>query len=179
MPSHYLNQCWNIVNWAIKKNVSEILIEIQALSFKKMHVKTSSGKCRPFCLDLSVLLIQQHTFFIRSSTFLADHATLYHNIHNYLPINHYMILDMNIRCQVLKDQRIPRQQWSIINPRRTELIKSFIMVLMGISLNGTIRIWFIITVILCTGKLIKAVSWPTSQRAGDALVSIGKQVPYP
>ena len=33
---------------------SEILSEIHTFSFKKMHVKTSSAKWRPFCLGLNV-----------------------------------------------------------------------------------------------------------------------------
>ena len=37
-------------------NVSEILIEIQTFSFKKMHLKMSSGKWRPFCLGVNVLI---------------------------------------------------------------------------------------------------------------------------
>ena len=36
-------------------NFSEILIGIQTFSFKKMHMKMSSAKWRPFCLDLNVL----------------------------------------------------------------------------------------------------------------------------
>ena len=36
-------------------NVSEILIAIHAFSFKKMHLKTSSGKWLPSCLGLNVL----------------------------------------------------------------------------------------------------------------------------
>ena len=36
-------------------NFSEILIRIQAFSFKKMHLKMSSAKWRPFCLGLNVL----------------------------------------------------------------------------------------------------------------------------
>ena len=36
-------------------NLSEILIEINTFSFKKMHLKMSSGKWRPFCLSLNVL----------------------------------------------------------------------------------------------------------------------------
>ena len=36
-------------------NFSEIWIEIHAFSFKKMHLKMSSGKWRPFCLSLNVL----------------------------------------------------------------------------------------------------------------------------
>ena len=36
-------------------NFSEILIEILTLSFKKMSLKVSSAKRRPFCLSLNVL----------------------------------------------------------------------------------------------------------------------------
>ena len=36
-------------------NFSEILIEIYTFSFKKMHLKISSGKWRPYCLGLNVL----------------------------------------------------------------------------------------------------------------------------
>ena len=36
-------------------NFSEILSEIHTFSFKKMHLKISSGKCWPFCLGLNVL----------------------------------------------------------------------------------------------------------------------------
>ena len=36
-------------------NFSEIWIEIHILSFKKMHLKLSSAKWRPFCLGLNVL----------------------------------------------------------------------------------------------------------------------------
>ena len=37
-------------------NFCEILIGIQAFSFKKMHLKLSSAKWRPFCLGLNVLM---------------------------------------------------------------------------------------------------------------------------
>ena len=36
-------------------NFSEILIEILTFSYKKMHLKVSSAKRRPFCLGLNVL----------------------------------------------------------------------------------------------------------------------------
>ena len=36
-------------------NFSENVIKIPTLSFKKMHLKISSGKRRPFCLSLNVL----------------------------------------------------------------------------------------------------------------------------
>ena len=37
-------------------NFSEILSEIRTFSFKKIHLKTSSGKWRPCCLGLNVLI---------------------------------------------------------------------------------------------------------------------------
>ena len=43
--------------WIVGTNFSEILIEIHAFSFKKMYVKMSSAKWRPFCLGLNVLTI--------------------------------------------------------------------------------------------------------------------------
>ena len=36
-------------------NPSIILIATETFSFKKMHLKISSGKCRPFCLGLNML----------------------------------------------------------------------------------------------------------------------------
>ena len=41
----------------LQTNVSEILNEIHTFSFKKMHLKTSSRKRRPFCLGLNVILM--------------------------------------------------------------------------------------------------------------------------
>ena len=38
-------------------NLSEMLIKIHTFSFKKIHLKTSSGKWRPFCLGLNVLTL--------------------------------------------------------------------------------------------------------------------------
>ena len=46
VPSHSLNQCWNI--GPLGTNFSGILIEIHTFSFKKMHWKMSSQKWRPF-----------------------------------------------------------------------------------------------------------------------------------
>ena len=37
-------------------NFNEILIEIHIISFKKMHLKMSSAKWRPFCLGLNVFI---------------------------------------------------------------------------------------------------------------------------
>ena len=38
-------------------NFSQISSEIHTFSFKKMHLKMSSGKCRPSCLGLNVLMV--------------------------------------------------------------------------------------------------------------------------
>ena len=53
--SHYLNHCWDMLIVPLGTNFSEILIEIHTFSLKKMLLKMSSGKWRPFCLDLNVL----------------------------------------------------------------------------------------------------------------------------
>ena len=40
----------------IGTNFSEMLIEIHTFSFNKIHLKMSSGRWRPFCLGLNVLI---------------------------------------------------------------------------------------------------------------------------
>ena len=44
-----------LLNGRLGTNFSEILIEIHRFSFKKMHVKMSSAKSRPFCIGLNEL----------------------------------------------------------------------------------------------------------------------------
>ena len=41
-------------------NLSEILIGIQPSSFRKMRLKMSSGKWRPFCLGLNVFILRAY-----------------------------------------------------------------------------------------------------------------------
>ena len=57
---------WQAIIWtnagilligSLGTNLSEILIEIHTFSFKKMHLKISSGKWCPFCVGLNVLNI--------------------------------------------------------------------------------------------------------------------------
>ena len=45
-------------------NFSETLIENNVFLFKKMHLKMSSGKCRPFYLGLNVLRVNHAAFMI-------------------------------------------------------------------------------------------------------------------
>ena len=42
--------------WNLGTNFSDFLCKILAFSFKKMHLKFSSGKWRPSCLGLNVLM---------------------------------------------------------------------------------------------------------------------------
>ena len=54
-------------------NFSEILVEIYSFSFKKMHLKMSSGKLRPFSLGLNVLTkIKYISIFYNFSTLLRS-----------------------------------------------------------------------------------------------------------
>ena len=41
----------------LQTNFNEIWIQINTFSFTKMHLKMSSGKCRPYCLGFNVLII--------------------------------------------------------------------------------------------------------------------------
>ena len=51
-------------------NFSEILIEIQTFSLKKIRLKTASAKRRPFCLGLNMLMNENDKLF---SKFPAGH----------------------------------------------------------------------------------------------------------
>ena len=50
---------WNkdgiLLIWPLRTYFNEILIVIHSFLFKKMHLKMSSGKWRPFCFGLNVL----------------------------------------------------------------------------------------------------------------------------
>ena len=54
-------------------NLSEILIEIYAFSFTKMHLKTSSGKWPPSCLGFNVLRSEFTTFQSLSEPMMLIH----------------------------------------------------------------------------------------------------------
>ena len=54
-PSHYLNQCWNIVDWTIGNKFQWNFIRNDKLLFMKTHLQTSSGKWRPFRLGFNEL----------------------------------------------------------------------------------------------------------------------------
>ena len=69
-------------------NFSEILIEICALLFKKMHLKMSSGKWRPFCLGLNALSRRWNT---EAFILLCHFSRWLHQIHNHRVIEPYPV----------------------------------------------------------------------------------------
>ena len=53
---------WTNAGILLGTNFSENLIEIHTYSFRKMYLKMSSGKWRPFCLGLNVINQHQRVF---------------------------------------------------------------------------------------------------------------------
>ena len=68
--------------WTLGTNFSEILIEIRIFSFKKIGLKVTSGKRRPFCLGLNVLT-WQHFYF--SVCVLVPAIYIYEDIAEEIP----------------------------------------------------------------------------------------------
>ena len=70
-------------------NFSEMLIEIHTFSFKKIHLKMSPGKWRPFCLGLNMLKVCEiflwryghfiTQFFVVTLTYAGIYASFYWN----------------------------------------------------------------------------------------------------
>ena len=56
-PSHYLNQCWNIVDWNLRNKFRWNPIQTPFIFIQKIHLKLSFGRWRPF-VPASVFLKQ-------------------------------------------------------------------------------------------------------------------------
>ena len=54
MPSHYLNQYWNIVNLTLWNKVQWNLNRNSYLFIQENAFENIVWKCRPFCLDLNI-----------------------------------------------------------------------------------------------------------------------------
>ena len=52
------NNAGTLLIGPLETNFSEISIEIQIFNLKKIRLKMSSAKCRPFCLGLNVLRLE-------------------------------------------------------------------------------------------------------------------------
>ena len=82
---------------ALGTNFSEILIEILTFSFKKMRLKVSSVKRRPFCLGLNVLMFMDTALCYHKTQHIAYYGSkfvrwskillkmVYNILHNQLP----------------------------------------------------------------------------------------------
>ena len=57
-------------------NFSELSVRIHIFSSKKTHLKVSSGKCQPFCLDLDVLRYGPGDLVLQQSSISADDKTV-------------------------------------------------------------------------------------------------------
>ena len=73
VPSHYLNQCWLVVNWILGKR----WIKIWHFSFKKMGLKIFFSKWHPFCLGLDAVSHDTKHKYISMFFFLTHHITAF------------------------------------------------------------------------------------------------------
>ena len=55
---------------------NEIFVENNTFSFKKMHLKTSSGKCRPFFVALNVLKKENKNLLTQRKPWLTERFKL-------------------------------------------------------------------------------------------------------
>ena len=55
-PSHYLNQWWNIVDWALRNKIQKMVFAIFTFSFKKIQLKILPAQWLPLCIGLSVII---------------------------------------------------------------------------------------------------------------------------
>ena len=84
------------------RNFSEILSEIQTFSFKKMHLKMSSAKWRPFCLGLNVLKQRPHRFISSSNFFIISSFSMFSTMN-------YIVLWITST-----EAAVPRGRWWLI-----------------------------------------------------------------
>ena len=84
MSNHYLNQCWNIVNSILRNKLQGNIDQIHTFSFKKMHLKMSSGKWRPFCLELNGLGLNLQGLMVVFIAFVFYVIIKYISVHMYL-----------------------------------------------------------------------------------------------
>ena len=60
-PSHYLNQCSFILNSTVRNKLQEKLNKIQSISLRKMYLKISSAKWRPYFVSDSMCQLPCYT----------------------------------------------------------------------------------------------------------------------
>ena len=78
-------------------NVSEILIEIYAFSFKKLHLKMPSEKWRPSCLGLNVLITASFWYVVQDKK--PSPAPMLTTIHHAIR-RHYALVKYRLFCLI-------------------------------------------------------------------------------
>ena len=98
-------------------NFSEILIEIHTFSLKKMHLKMSAAKCRPFCLGLNMLMRSAFTTY----TMIYVHGFVVYYLNSLQPNNaiwwhklHSTLVQV-IACYPMASSHYLNQYWLIIS----------------------------------------------------------------
>ena len=56
-PSHYLNQCWAILNWTLRNKLQWNLSRNSSILIQENKFENVIWKCRAFCLGVNVLTI--------------------------------------------------------------------------------------------------------------------------
>ena len=119
-PSHYLNQCWDIVNWTLRDKLRCNFNWNPHFFFKKRHSKMSSGKLRPCCLGLNVLLMQYNNCFQLSlkvfQKFQPISETVYTQSLQHTHINMHMslwfvVVSTRETDQILSEWYATRGRW--------------------------------------------------------------------
>ena len=88
-------------------NFSEIFIGIHKFSFKKMHLKMSSGKCWPFCPSLNVLRLLHCHWLCRMNGALSSMRNDFYYLHH-ISIGKWQKLQIHIYVFSKKSRTIFR-----------------------------------------------------------------------
>ena len=126
-----LTNAWILLTGPLGTNFSEISIEIQTFSFKKMRLKVSSAKWRPFYLGLNVLILQ-HILWWKLDDETASVMRRYHIISNttftadWSPWA-YSLFDSDMTMVTSADRNVLWNQrsscWITITPKITSTFK--------------------------------------------------------
>ena len=73
-------------------NFNEILIGIQTFSFKKMHLKMSSAKLRPFCLGRNVIRYDIGTWRVHIKGFVKRSGRWFFRCHSVWPYFNFILI---------------------------------------------------------------------------------------
>ena len=130
-PSHYLNQCWNIVNWTLRNKLQWNFNRSSNIVIQEMRLKVSSAKWRPFYLGLNVLILQ-HILWWKLDDETASVMRRYHMISNttfiadWSPLA-YSLFDSDMTMVTSADRNVLWNQrsscWITITPKITSTFK--------------------------------------------------------